>query len=288
MRLLLAVIIVLALGIPPAGALDPGQADGLLIVADSRIPLKHAYATLYGNEEGMLEGPELRILLTDRKVPQTILSGPILDRLDALARDDQVRGVLLRLDPAAPKDSAVSGTLLVAPSEPQASLTFFSTKTTGGQGSFDALDVSGNRVVGQTKLTMPGDDSTESFEYRAGFSAPLFRDEVTSRVKGDEARSHPAAQTMLAWNEAMRKADFSALRELSAADKYQELQAFRTEVGEQAFLLIVASEATPTDQLRQQITEVIVRGDRAFIMMEGDDTRSVAMASRQGERWVID
>lgn len=288
MRLLLAVIIVLGLGIPPAEAIDPGQADGVLVVADSRIPLKHAYAMVYGNEEGMLEGPELRILLTDRKLPQSILSGPILDRLDALAREDQVRGVLLRLDPAAPKDSAVNGTLLVAPSEPQASLTFFTTQTTGGQGSFEALDVAGNRVTGQTKLKMPGDDSTEAFEYRAGFSAPLFRDEITQRAKGNDARGHPAAQAMLAWNEAMLKADFTALRELSAADKYQELQAFRTEVGEQAFLLIVASEATPTDQLRQQIVEVIVRGDRAFILMEADGTRNVAMASRQGERWVID
>src|SRR5512147_805309 len=88
------------LALAPAQAIDPGWAKGSLRVDGRTIALTHAYVHRHDNEEGLLEGRELRILLADREVPESILAGVRTAALEKLARGNGVQGVLLTVDPA--------------------------------------------------------------------------------------------------------------------------------------------------------------------------------------------
>jgi len=99
--------------IAPAAAIDPGRAEGWIELDGERVELREAYAHLHPNREGRLPyTPELRIVLTDREIPQESLRG--LDELPVLglAAAGRVRGLLLRLDPDEP------GTLSITPLAP--------------------------------------------------------------------------------------------------------------------------------------------------------------------------
>ena len=75
--LLATALVFLCLSLPPsASAIDPGRVQGTLQVNGQAITLTQAYAHLHDNAEGLLDRPrELRLLLTDREVPQESLSG---------------------------------------------------------------------------------------------------------------------------------------------------------------------------------------------------------------------
>jgi len=282
---LAALIGALAVPLLPALAIDPGTAQGTMTADGITVPLTHAYALVYGNEEGMLEGPEMRVLLTDRDVPIAVLSGPILDRLDGMARKGEVRGLVLRLDLQQLAKGPINGTVLLAPADPETSLTFLT--LSGGEG-IESLQVTDTRVSGKVAFSVAGDTPAESATAQAAFGAPKFRDEISARMTGAEAASSPPAQVLARWNDALRNGDFEQLRSLSGDDKYHELEAFRAEVGNDGFRKVVASEVPSGDEVRRQIKEVIIRGNRAFIIIDDDEARNVATATRIGDHWVVD
>lgn len=283
-KMFFAAIFVVLTGLP-ALAIDPGTARGTLSTDGIDVPLSYAFAVVYGNEEGMLEEPELRLLLTDREVPISVLSGPILDRLDSLARKGAVRGLVLRFDQKRLQKTSINGTVLVAPADPETSLTFF---TLGSGEGVDAFDVTETRVTGALKFSISGDTPAETLTVQATFSAPRFYDEVSARLEGADAAASPAAQVLVRWNDALRRLDFAELKRLSSDDKYHEVDTFRLEVGDEAFRKVVATEIAAGEVLRSQIKEVLIRGNRAFIIIEDDEARNVATATREADGWRVD
>ena len=114
MRRLFPVLVMALLGLArPAAALDPGTADGSVTLGGKSIDLTTAYATHYFNDQGLADGPELRILLADRKIDVDLLAGPLVDPVERAARSGQIRGVLLRVDPERLGAAPVRGTLLI-------------------------------------------------------------------------------------------------------------------------------------------------------------------------------
>ncbi len=120
---LFPVLVWLCLSLPPsASAIDPGRVQGTLQVNGQAVALTQAYAHLHDNAEKLLDRPrELRLLLTDREVPQAALAGLApLTALEPLVRAGQLQGLLLRLDP---KDHRrLELTLLYPPPAPGAAL----------------------------------------------------------------------------------------------------------------------------------------------------------------------
>jgi hypothetical protein len=157
-----------------AFAIDPGTARGELVLDGDKTALTHAYALRQDNVEGLMDGPELRILLSDRELSTDLLAGPVLGELDQLARQGGVKGVLLRVAADRRPDS-VSGTILHAPADPQQSLPFF---TKSGQGAgFTRFELGDKRVVGEIEEkpdAEAGFPGAPVFAYRAAFSAPIF------------------------------------------------------------------------------------------------------------------
>ena len=285
MRRLLAALILPAVLLPgPSAAIDPGTAKGMLTTARGEVALTHAFAMEHQNEEGMGDGPELRVLLADREVPQALLSGPVLGALDARVRAGGLRGVLLRLDPKRLVAGPVRGTLLEAPADPQQSLLFF---TLSGDAGLDDLKVDATRVTGRARHPMtdgPGGD----FGYDVAFSAPRFTDVVTTRLTGAKAAGSEPAKALLAWERAVRAGDLAAAKALASPAKMGPLEAFVAAVGAEAFRREVATGIPDQKTRERQIREVIVRGDRASVVFQEKGGRGVAVLVRQDGVWQVE
>lgn len=287
MRHLLAAILTASLGwAGSAAAAGPGKADGSLSVGQGGIELKTAYATQYFNDEGLADGPELRILLADRKVDLDQLAGPKGDGIERLARQGQLRGILLRLDPTQLAKAPVRGTLLVQPPSPSDSLMHFT--ITGDSGGFDALQVTKDRVQGKVQFqSAPG--TAPAFSYRAGFTAPLVQDRPAARLIGARAQESPQAKAVLAFERALLDADMAEVSAHATPERFAALDADFLRVGPASFLEQVRAQLPDPAVRPRQIREVVIHGSRAWVVMVKDDgTRTVAALAHRDGAWKLD
>src|SRR5215475_1264855 len=98
-------------------AVNPGIVHGTLRVNEKNITLRHAYAHLHDNAEGLLEETErFRVLFTDREVPPNALDGIAFLPVMELAKQGRVQGLMFEMAPDDP-DHVVM-TLLLPPSGP--------------------------------------------------------------------------------------------------------------------------------------------------------------------------
>src|SRR5262249_36474677 len=130
----------------PAAAIDPGKAEGSLQVNEKNITLRHAYAHLHDNAEGLLEQSEqLRLLITDREVSPDELAGIAFLPVMELAKQGRAQGLMFEMSPDDP-DNVVM-TLLVPPSKPGQFL-IRETINVSGQELFKGWSLTDQRVVG--------------------------------------------------------------------------------------------------------------------------------------------
>lgn len=273
--------------ITPSFAIDPGVAEGVLRINNESIELKHAYAHEYDNEDGLGEGPELRILLSDREVPQTLLSGFNAGfKLDSMARNGRIRGVLLRLDPVN-LNTLLNGTILYPPDNPQNSLVSF-TKT--GTEEFQNIEMKNNRVMGKVKDERDAQsEDMPAYEFSASFSAPLFHDEpISARLSGEEAVKSPQAQTILECEEAMRNWNLEKVKTLVSPEKFDEFQGQIARLGDDT-VKDMAKQMIPNRATReQQVKQVIVRGSQAVVVMEEEGSKEFIPLRQVKGKWIVD
>lgn len=279
-------IIVLFTGL----ALDPAKVQGFLTVNGIETRLTHGYALLHDNEEGILDAPQVRILLSDRELDPALLAAPALSRLDVMARRGEVRGLVFQFDPKA-EDGEVYGTVLYPPVTSDASLAFFAEPATE---TGRVIMLTDDRVAARmTKETRrdPLLGDLPVFSYRIGFDLPVARlDPVTERLKGEEAVKSAPARALLAFESACRAGDLEAARKLATKGRMQELEyAVRLAAGDKPF----------TEQLRQwfpdetartkHIVEVVLRGNRGVVVLEEEPgfRSGVPVVQVEGE-WRID
>jgi hypothetical protein len=280
---------VVALGLAfvsaPALAVDAGRATGTLTTSQGATSLSHAYAMQYFNEEGLAEGPELRVLLTDRPVDQELLSGPMLAALERAVRKGGVKGVVLRLDPKELNKAPVRGTLLLPPRTLRDSLLFFT--VAGDSGGFESLKVANSRVTGKAVFKSNAPDAS-AFTYEATFSAPLLKDDPSGRLIGRKAVESPPVQALLAFERSLRLGDLTAASGYATATKMAELDAYQAAVGRTVFLEEVAA-GTPDSRIReQQIQEVVLRGKRAYVIILEESGRTIAPLVHAEGTWQVD
>jgi len=153
--------------LPTAAAIDPGRSTGYVQYDDSRIELREAAAHLHRSTNADPPQPaELRIVLSDREIPQESLAGTDIRRLLELAHADAVHGILIRLNP----DNPGTLTLTVLTPPPTAQHTVAARRyTDAGRDILRNLRLSPQRVSGD--LSCP---PNSDLECAAHFSAPLF------------------------------------------------------------------------------------------------------------------
>ena len=269
--------------------IDPGVASGTLTVKSETIALKHAYAFLCDNAEGMMDGPELRILVSDREVPDdTLIGWNSSTRLQPLVREGSVRGVLLKLDPKAPT-SGLNGTLLIPSSNPAESLLFFSSK---GNNEITKFQDANNRVTGEARYEATSSGANQDlpvFKFSFTFSAPLFRDQdISARLTGPAALRSSPAQALLAFERAVREGSLAVAQTMVTSRKWIEIDAHRVQVGDAQFKQMVKQMIPPAATRSAQIKLVIVRNTRATILInEGGGKTAFSLIQEQG-KWKVD
>lgn len=286
MHRLLATLMLASLLLPVrAMAIDPGTANGTLTTARGEVALAHSYAMEHRNEEGVADGSELRILLTDREVDEMLLSGPLLTALERQVREQGLRGLLLRLDPKRLAAAPVHGMLLEAPADPRQTLRFFT--LSGGSAGLEGLRVDPTRVTARAHharaVEAPGD-----FGYDVSFSAPRFTDVVSERLTGAKAVASAPVKALLAWERAVRGGDLEAARALATPQQMARLEAYRAAVGPEAFRKEVGAGMPEQRQRERQIKEVIVRGGRASVVVQEKGGRSVSVLVNEDGKWRVD
>jgi hypothetical protein len=271
-----------------ASALDPGTARGDLMVDGDEVALTHSYALRQDNAEGLMDGPELRILLSDRELSTDLLAGPVLGELDQLARQGGVKGVLLRVETVRRPES-VHGTILHVPRDPRMSLPFF-TKSGNGAG-FKRFELGDNRVVGEVEEApdnQPAFADAPAYGYRASFSAPIFEDrKVTAVLKGKEARQSAPAKAFLAFEKVLREGDLAKIQAAVAPGRWKETEQYVAQVGEAQFKAEVREMVPPTATREKQIERVVVREDRATVIYKEAGAKGFALLVKDGGVWKI-
>lgn len=264
-----------------------GGVSGTLEVGGKTITLDHVLVIRHDNEEGMLDGPELRLLFTDTAIDPVLLGSPLLSTLDALAREGDLRGVLLRFDPTV-TPRKVHGAIYHTPLPPQSSMLSFSIATENG--GFQSLDV--DRVQGTAEHRGTGEgkgDQSVPFAYKVTFDAPIRRNApVTARLKGEEAQKSPQAEAVLAFERSMRAGDIQASRKYATARRNKEVDGIVAVMGKD-FLLNQARLYIPEDAVRRkQVVEVVERGDHAIVIFVNDGAREPAPVVKIRNQWFVE
>lgn len=263
--------------------IDAGVAKGSLRVNEKTITLRHAYAHLHDNAEGLLEKTErLRVLFTDREVPPNTLDGIAFLPVMELARQGQVRGLLFEMAPDDPNNVVV--TLLFPPSG-QGRFLIRQSINIGGDDLFKEWSLKDQRVTGAIERSgerEPGLSDFPAINYSVNFDAPIFNEpQVSADLKGRAALDSPQARLLFAKADALAKGDFAAAQKVSTERANRWNQAFLA--GAKADSL--AKQAAEMKKALQKIQRVVERGDRAVVILPGEQWFRFV---REGGEWKSD
>jgi hypothetical protein len=271
-------------------AIDPGTATGTLKVDGDAVTLTHAYAHLHDNAEGWLDNnQEMRILVSDREVPLDALSGlnPFFT-LSAMVRKGSVRGVLIRFDPAKPK--SILATVLYPAKDEKYSLAN-KTISDSEKSPLENLLISELRVSASVNQSSEGNAElgwpAESYSFK--FSAPLFKEPaVTATLKDKQALESPQVKAILSRAAAMSKCDIEKTRQYSTKRFMREIEEFMSHSQEEAKNMMRESGKEIEKSVKKGKLRLIVRGDRASLMVDAKDGKSMYGLIKKDGNWIVD
>lgn len=255
-----------------AAAQDAAQLDATLRFNGATLKLTKILVVQNGNEEGLQDGPRLRIFLSDGDIPLAAAGAAGVLRAKAYAREAGINGVVILADPAG-KAGGAEASLLNAPGMQPGS--FASVTSTN---AVTALKVTASRASGSISI----DDAP--VELKAKFDAPLTADPVTSDLKGKAALSSAPVQALIGFREALRKGDVAGIAKYATAARQKEISAFRARSGEAAFQEAL-KQAPDGASVTKTIKRLVVRGTTASVVLEGGE---VAELVQEGGAWKVD
>jgi hypothetical protein len=271
-------------------AIDAGTASGTLQADGDVVTLSHAYAQLHDNAEGWLDfNKEMRILVSDREVDQDTLAGlnPFFT-LSAMVRQGSVRGVLIRFDPAKPKSILV--TVLYPPKDQRNSLAN-RTISDSERSPLENLHISELRVSASVNRSSEGNAElgwlAESYSFR--FSAPLFREAaVTATLKERQALNSPQVKAILARAAALQKCDIEKTKQYSTERFIREIEDFMAQSQEEARKMMRESGKDIEQSVKKGKLRLIVRGNRASLIVDAKDGKSMFGLIKKDGNWIVD
>ena len=280
------ILAVLLISSQVAQAIDTGTLSGMLRIGDEVVELKEVYAHFHDNAEGLLDRPkEMRIVLSDRPIPQESLRGIAFLPVTRLAREGKVVGLLLQFDPKDQHRMVV--TLLRNPSQPGKSLMTLSLIDTE-QNLFKKLKISETRVEGEIDYAETHKADSEglpSLSYSVIFSAPRFHEmPVTDYLKGKAAQSSRQVKILREKAKALGKGDFAAVSKLTSEAANRRNEAIMEQMGDQ-IAAISKEAAVDLEKSLKTIQRVIVRGDRAVVIFANKGWTNFV---KEGGQWKSD
>ncbi|WP_337187772.1 hypothetical protein [Phenylobacterium sp.] len=242
-----------------AFALDAGTATGRYGGEDG-FGFSHALALAVDNAEGFEDSENsLRVLLSDRPVPPSALCGLAFPPVWSMATKGELKGLLLRFDPADRESLVV--TVLTAP-EPGYSL--MNTTFSSSEGLWSRLEVSATRVVGELSPAVSDDMAF-------GFSAPVFTNPVEADLKGAAAAASEPVKVLRARAEALGRRDLDAVAALSTPSAAEGLRQAPPEMMKQA-----PRFAAEMIRRLKSPRRVVIRRETAAVMLGPGEWASVS------------
>jgi hypothetical protein len=237
----------------PGFALDAGTASGHYVRDGQSFTFAHAMALSQDNAEGLLDnGPQVRLLLSDREVPIQALYGIAFPPVRAMAREGAVRGLLLEFDPA--DRTSLRITVLAKPDDPSEFAPNLS--LTNSEGLWKRLEASATRIAGDFQ----SGDADRDLAF--SFSAPVFTDPVQADLKGADAQKSEQVRVLVARAEAIGRGDLPAAMALSSRKSAQALSAMPAEALREA-----RGSMAPFIKELKAIKRVVVRRETAVALM---------------------
>jgi hypothetical protein len=271
-RLALAAAIGYALSIGHAGAQNAAQVDATMRYNGQTLKLTKVLLLQNGNEEGLEDGPRLRIFLSDGDIPLAVAGAAGVLRAKAYAREAHINGVVVLADPAGKSSQAVASLLNAPGMEPGSFASVTSTS------AVTELKVTAGRAAGSISI----DDAP--VELKAKFDAALTAHPVTADLKGKAALGSAQAQALVAFRDALRKGDMAGVAKYATAARQKEIGEFRAKAGDAAFQ--EALKRTPDGaSVTKTIKRLVVRGTTASVVLEGG---VVAELVQEGGVWKVD
>jgi hypothetical protein len=277
--LLLAPFFVMA---NPKSADDQGVTRGSLRVNEKTITLRHVYAHLHDNAEGLLDKTErFRVLFTDREVPSNALDGIAFLPVMELARQGQVQGLLFEMAPDDPNNVVM--TLLLPPSKGR--FLIRQTINVDGEDLFKEWSLTDRRVAGAIERSVerePGLVDFPAINYSVKFDAPIFNEpQISADLKGRAALDSPQARLLFEKADALAKGDLAAAQKVSTDRANRWNQSFLTGAKSDS----LAQKAAEMKKSLQKIKRVVERGDRAVVILPNKQWFSFV---REGGEWKSD
>lgn len=252
--LVLAALLAGLLTSGPAAA-DPGaHVEASLAFRDgAKVKLDHILIVRQGNEEGMGEGPELRIFLSDQPILPTIAGAATTSGVKQFLASGKFNGVELIADPEGHK-SGGQAQVLNAPGLAPGQFA-----TASNTDAFSKLTVAGGRASGTANF------DNDDLKVTASFDAPVMDNPVTADLKGAAVLASAPAQAMLACTRAMRGGDLAAMAKFNTAARMRGLTDFKAQAGDAAFREALKGAPDPA-AVAKTLTRVIVRGPNASVL----------------------
>lgn len=260
---------------------------GSLTVDGKVTPLTHALALDFKDIDGMSQGDEVRVLLSDREIAPTELESSILFNLDALAREGKLSGVVLRFDPKS-ESPEVYGTAYAAIANAQSAMPFF---TLGGDaGGADSLKSTGGSVTGTLAYGAEGDADfgIPAWSFEVAFTTPLKACSPVTELKGAEAIGTPQFKTYIQFEEAMRKGDLATVRKMTTPEKAKQMDEFIAQAGEEQFKAMTKEMTAEPAAREQALHGLFVRGDRTTIVFNDEGGKMSVSLVKKGDGWIMD
>jgi hypothetical protein len=263
---LLCELFLLLSAIHPALALDQGKIEGNLAYKGKRVKLEHVLVVRHGNEEGLAEGEHLRVFFSDREIPLGLTNTASLFSLRQALHATGASAVVLKADPRGKIMKAqvelLSATDLPWPMQETASVPV----------PFTRLALGDRRLSGAASLRFG------ELEIAADFDAPVMENPVTAQFHDKAARTAAPARALIACTTASRNKDMDALGKCFSDFDRKEVERLLANSSAKE------KKSRPTTaQVAKSIQRVVVRGNNATVVMDGDFVEMVL----EGGVWKI-
>jgi hypothetical protein len=209
----------------PALAIDPGQVTGSFTVDGKDVPLRHVTALRRENADklGLAEGPEIRLLMTDKEVAPSALDSITPQRIRDAAGEIGFSGILISYEPSSKVVGAHLTLFVPGLADPMGQAPSLS--VSNSEGLFQKLVDADNRLTGAIENESGGFGQIPPYKLKAEFGAPMFHEApAKQRLTGAAALESAPAKTVLANIEAFWNLDLAKAKSLATAARWRQME----------------------------------------------------------------
>jgi hypothetical protein len=255
-----------------------GPVEGSVTLNGQKVRITDVAIRLHDNAEGVFDRP-LVLVFADRPVPAGALDGGMAIGVHQLAREGQLRGLMLRMDPAKPAEASM--VLLDKPADARTSLAFASVSGSD-EPVIAGLKLGGSSASGSLKHAAFGEPPA-SLTYALRFDAPLTREPApTADLQAAALKASPQYKVAAAYAQAMAKGDLKAVRLASSRAMLEQVDGMVAAAGEATAIERMKKSGVRSVAQLAKFKRMVERGTRAMLVVDNDEYLTLV---KEGGDW---